>query len=111
LNKGIVEAGILFITAGLVVLSVNRFLGSPAVPLMADTESTRGVETAVTIGLMCGGVVAILYGVFAKPSKRAQWYQPKLCGNCVYFGEQECLREEKDASAMPCEKFTRKDSA
>jgi len=41
----------------------------------------------------------------SKPSTQ-RTFQGKVCGNCYWFGKEECKRKEKMFGAMPCEDFT-----
>lgn len=41
----------------------------------------------------------------SKPSIQ-RTFQGKVCGNCYFFGKEDCKRQEKLFNAMPCEDYT-----
>ncbi len=56
------------------------------------------------------GFVMLLIGLLmhpngSKPSTQ-RTFQGKVCGDCYFFGKEECSRQEKMFNAMPCEDFT-----
>ena len=41
-----------------------------------------------------------------QPQATTRQFQGKVCGNCFFFGKEECKKQEKIFNAMPCEDFT-----
>jgi len=41
----------------------------------------------------------------SKPSAQ-RTFSGKVCGDCYFFGKEDCKRHEKLFNAMPCEDFT-----
>lgn len=81
------------------------------------TERYETVTSTVTIyGHPIGwaidgiGFFMLLIGLMihpngSKPSTQ-RTFQGKVCGNCYFFGKEECKRQEKLFNAMPCEDYT-----
>jgi hypothetical protein len=42
----------------------------------------------------------------SKPSTTRRTFRGKVCGDCHFFGAEDCPRQEKMFNAMPCEDFT-----
>jgi hypothetical protein len=64
------------------------------------------------IGFVLDGVgfFMLLIGFMIHPNgstpSTQRAFQGKVCGNCHFFGKEECKRQEKLFNAMPCEDFT-----
>jgi hypothetical protein len=54
--------------------------------------------------LFLGGLVAHPDG--SQPATATRQFQGKVCGNCFFFGKEQCKKQEKIFNAMPCEDFT-----
>lgn len=55
------------------------------------------------------GFFILLIGLLTHPSHSAPYrrtFQGKVCGDCHFFGTEDCPRQEKLFNAMPCEDFT-----
>ena len=102
MNSDIVMYGVVAVLVGLFTLSPFGDL------LVSPTLGGGSTKVLGGVGFIAIGVVVVLLGVIAKPKPK---YQPKVCGNCLYFKTPECIREEKLPNAMPCENFLRKQTA
>jgi len=55
------------------------------------------------------GFLILLIGLMMHPNHSAphrRTFQGKVCGDCHFFGKEDCPRNEKIYNAMPCEDFT-----
>jgi hypothetical protein len=81
------------------------------------TERYETLTSTVTvyghpIGFVLDGVgfFMLLIGLMMHPDgskpSTTRTFQGKVCGDCHFFGAEDCPRQEKLFNAMPCEDFT-----
>jgi hypothetical protein len=56
------------------------------------------------------GFFMLLIGLMIHPNgsepSTQRAFQGKVCGNCYFFGKEDCKRKEKMFNSMPCEDYT-----
>jgi hypothetical protein len=114
------------IVLGLVLMGIGFFI-AVAVPYNINSSYTyydpltyryETITSTITvyghpIGWALDGIgfLMLLVGLMihptgAKSSTTQRTFQGKVCGNCHFFGQEFCKRQEKLFNAMPCEDFT-----
>lgn len=77
-----------------------------------ETSTTTVTVYGHPIGWAIDGIgfLILLVGLMVQPngstSSTQRTFHGKVCGNCFFFGKEECKRKEKMFNAMPCEDFT-----
>jgi len=77
-----------------------------------ETTTTSVTVYGHPIGWAIDGIgflillVSLMVQSDSSTSSTKRTFQGKVCGNCFFFGKEECKRKEKMFNAMPCEDFT-----
>lgn len=92
---------------GFVIIVIGTYI---ALPMPNEPPYAYGLSYGYGLSIDVIGCLILFISLMmhfsgsAPPTHRT--FKGKVCGDCYFFGREDCKRQEKLFNAMPCEEYT-----